>query len=119
MTNVRILNPNIEWEGRQTCAMNSEELLNVHKIIREKKDYHRSCFDSLLRRVIDIRRVLEAHPEGNNNFALRLLYVIEHARAYHALNIGTLQAKLAIIDAQLLDKDGPAGIPTFTPSESG
>ena len=46
--------------------MTSEELLNIHKIIREKKDYHRSCFDSLLRRVIDIRRVLEAHPEGNN-----------------------------------------------------
>ena len=119
MTNVRILNPNIEYEGRQSCAMSSEELLEIHKTIREKKDYHRACFDSLLHRVIDIRRVLETHPEGNNNFALRLLYTIEHARAYHALNIGTLQAKLAILDAQLLDKDGPAGIPTFTPPESG
>ena len=97
----------------------SDELLEIYKTIGEKRDYHRSCFDSLLRRVIDIRRVLETHPEGNNNFALRLLYIIEHARAYHAFNIGSLQVKLAILDAQLLDKDGPAGIPTFTPPESG
>ena len=54
--------------------MNSEELLTILKLIREKMDHHRSCSDSLLRRVIDIRRVLENHPEGNNNFALKLLY---------------------------------------------
>ena len=99
--------------------MNSEELLAVYKVIGEKMDYHRACSDSLLRCVIDIRRVLEAHPEGNNNFAIKLLCAIEHARAYHAFNTGTWQIKLAVINAQLLDKDGPAGIPTFTPPESG
>ena len=119
MTNLQILHPNIEWEGRQTCTMNSEELLTILKLIREKMDHHRSCSDSLLRRVIDIRRVLETHPEGNNTFALNMLYVIEHAMAYHALNTGTWQSKLAIITAQLLDKDGPAGIPTYSPPESG
>ena len=99
--------------------MNSEELLTILKLIREKMDHHRSCSASLLRRVIDIRRVLETHPEGNNTFALNMLYVIEHARAYHALNTGTWQSKLAIITAQLLDKDGPAGIPAYSPPESG
>ena len=118
MTNLRILHPNIEWEGRQTCTMNSEELLTIRKLIREKKDYHRSCSDSLLRRVIDIWRILETHPGENNMFALNMLYVLEHAMAYHALNTGTWQIKLAIIDAQLLDKDGPAGIPTWPPPES-
>ena len=99
--------------------MNSEELLTIRKLIREKKDYHRSCSDSLLRRVIDIWRILETNPEGNNAFALNMLYVLEHAMAYHALNTGTWQVKLAIIDAQLLDKDGPTGIPTYAPPESG
>ena len=118
MTNLRILHPNIEWEGRQTSAMNSEELLAVHKLIREKTDYHQACSDSLLRHVIDIRRILESKPEGNNTFAVHMLYVLEHAMAYHALNTGTWQIKLAIIDAQLLDKDGPAGIPTWPPLKS-
>ena len=84
----------------------------IRTLIREKKDYHRSCSDSLLCRVIDIRRILETHLEGNNTFALNMLYVLEHAIAYHALNTGTWQVKLAIIDAQLLDKDGPASMRT-------
>ena len=98
--------------------MNSEELLTIRKLIREKKDYHRSCSDSLLRRVIDIRRILETNPEGNNTFALNMLYVLEHAMAYHALNTGTWQVKLAIIDAQLLYRDGPAGVLPWTAPES-
>ena len=98
--------------------MNSEELLSIRKLIREKRDYPRSCSDSLLRRVIDIRRLLESKPEGNNTFAVNMLYILEHAMAYHALNTRTWQIKLAIIDAQVLDKDGPTGIPTWPPPES-
>ena len=92
--------------------MNSEELLAIRKLIREKKDYHRSRSDSLHRRVIDIRRILATEQERNNTIYLHMLYDLEHAMAFHALHTGTWQIKLAIIDAQLLERDGPAGIPT-------
>ena len=110
MTDLRILHPNIEWEGRQTCAMNSEELLAIRKLIREKRDYHSSRSSSLYRCTVDIRRILVL--ERNNTFYLHMLYDMEHAMAYHTLHTGTWQVKLAIIDAQLLYKDGPASVLT-------
>ena len=112
MTDLRILHPNIEWEGRQTCAMNSEELLVIRKLIREKRDYHSSCSSSLYRCTVDIRRILVSGQEGNNTFYLHMLYDLEHAMAFHAFHTGTWQVKLAIIDAQLLYRDGPAGVLT-------
>ena len=102
MTDLRILHPNIEWEGRQTCAMNSEELLAIRKFIREKRDYHMSHSDSLYRCTIDIRRILATGQERHNTFYLHMLYDLEHAMAFHALHTGTWQVKLAIIDAHLL-----------------
>ena len=66
MTDLRILHPNIEWEGRQTCAMNSEELLAIRKLIREKRDYRRSRSDSLHRCTVDIRRILAIGQEIHN-----------------------------------------------------
>ena len=118
MTDLRILHPNIEWEGRQTCAMNSEELLVIRKLIREKRDYHSSRSSSLYRCTVDIRRILVSGQEGNNTFYLHMLYDLEHAMAFHALHTGTWQVKLAIIDAQLLYRDGPAGVLPWTAPES-
>ena len=92
--------------------MNSEELLAIRKLIREKRDYHRSRSDSLYRCTVDIRRILASGQEGNNTFYLHMLYDLEHAMAYHTLHTGTWQVKLAIIDAQLLYKDGPASVLT-------
>ena len=116
MTDLRILHPNIEWEGRQTCTMNSEELLAIRKL-RETRDYHSSRSGSLYRctvreYIIDIWRILVSGQEGNNTFYLHMLYDLEHAMAFHALHTGTWQVKLAIIDAQLLYRDGPAGVLT-------
>ena len=54
--------------------MNSEELLAIRTLIREKKDYHRSRSDSLLRRIIDIRRILATGQERDNTIYLHMLY---------------------------------------------
>ena len=37
LSDFKLDHPNFEWESRQTCVMNSEELLKVS----EKMDYHR------------------------------------------------------------------------------
>ena len=37
MADFKILHPNIEWEGRQTCTMNLEELLAIQKINQREK----------------------------------------------------------------------------------
>ena len=118
MADFKIQHPNIEWEGRQTCTMNSEELLAIRKLIREKRDYHSSRSGSLYRCTVDIRRILVSGQEGDNTFYVRMLYDLEHAMAFHAFHTGKWQVKLAIIDAQLLYRDGPAGVLPWTAPES-
>ena len=118
MADFKIQNPNIEWEGRTTCTMNSEELLAIQKIIKERRGYHSSRADSLYRCTIDIRSILVSGHEGDNTFYVRMLYNLEHAMAYHRLNEGRWQIKLAMIDAQLLYKDGPANVLPWTAPES-
>ena len=118
MADFKILHSNIEREGRQTCTMNSEELLAIQKLIREKRDYHRSHSDSLYRCTVDIRRILVSGHEGDNTFYVRMLYNLEHAMAFHTFHTRKWQVKLAVIDAHLLYKDGPAGILPWTAPES-
>ena len=118
MAEFKIQNPNIEWEGIQTCTLNSEELLAIQKTIKESRDYHSSRADSLYRCTIDIRNMLLSGHEGDNTFYVRMLYNLEHAMAFHRLNEGRWQIKLAMIDAQLLYKDGPANVLPWTAPES-
>ena len=39
MSDFKLDHPNFEWEGRQTCVMNLEELLNILGRVSEKRDY--------------------------------------------------------------------------------
>ena len=52
MSDFKLDHPNFEWEGRQTCVMNSEELLDILGKVSEKRNYHRSvpthCTGALL-----------------------------------------------------------------------
>ena len=118
MAEFKIQNPNIEWEGRQTCTMKSEELLAIQKTLKERRGYHGSRADSLYRCTIDIRNILVSGYEGDNTFYVRMLYNLEHAMAFHRLSEGRWQIKLAMIDAQLLYKDGPANVLPWTAPES-
>ena len=117
MSDFKLDHPNFEWEGRQTCVMNSEELLNILGRVSEKRYYHRSRAHTLYRCTIDIRRILAVGYEGDTTFYVRMLYNLEHAMAFHRYQKGQWLTKLALVDAQLLYKDGPIGLPPHPTAE--
>ena len=117
MSDFKLEHPNFEWEGRQTCVMNSEELLNILRKVSEKRDYHRSRAHTLYRCTIDIRRILPVGYEGDTTFYVCMLYNLEHAMAFHRYYEGQWLTKLALVDAQLLYKDGPIGLPPYPTAE--
>ena len=57
MSDFKLDHPNFEWEGRQTCVMNSEELLDILGKVSEKRNYHRSRAHTLYRCTVDIRQI--------------------------------------------------------------
>ena len=111
MSDFKLTHPNVEWEGRQTCVMNSEELLDILRKVSDKQNYHWSRARTLYQRTVDIRRILAVGYEGDTTFYVRMLYNLEHAMAFHRYQKGQWLTKLALVDAQLLYKDGPIGLP--------
>ena len=66
---------------------------------------------TLYRCTVDIRRILVVGYEGDTTFYVRMLYNLEHAMALHRYQEAQWLTKLALVDAQLLYKDGPIGLP--------
>ena len=101
----------------QTCVMNSEELTDILRKVSEKRNYHRSRAHTLYKCTVDIRQILAVGYEGDTTFYVRMIYNLEHALAFHRYQEAQWLTKLALVDAQLLYKDGPIGLPLHPAAE--